>query len=130
MSKNAINAAGFHHVALKAPDLDRAVAFYHEGLGMPIKARWEGGCMIDTGDGACMEIFPGGSGAYREDGFYHIALAVPDVDAAVATALAAGAELTVEPKDIALPSQPPVKARIAFVRGVAGESIEFFSEEK
>ena len=43
-----------------------------------------------------------------------LAFAVKDVDACVEAVRAAGYEITVEPNDIVIPSNPPLPARIAF----------------
>ena len=49
-----------------------------------------------------------------------------NVDGAVEAAVAAGAIVTVEPKDVILGVNPPTPVRIAFVKGLNGEIIEFF----
>jgi glyoxylase I family protein len=54
---------------------------------------------------------------------------VADCDAATEQARRIGGEITVEPKDVEIPSAPPVKARIAFCKGPDGESIEFFQND-
>ncbi|RNB91976.1 hypothetical protein EDM56_04280 [Brevibacillus fluminis] len=61
------------------------------------------------------------SGAY-----FHIAFRTSDVDAAVAAAVKAGAVLTDGPRDVVLGNQPSTPARIAFVKGLNGKTIEFF----
>lgn len=33
---------GFHHVALRVPNFDEALAFYTKALGLTVRARWEG----------------------------------------------------------------------------------------
>jgi len=58
-----------------------------------------------------------------------MAFAVKDVDACVEAVRAAGYEITVEPNDIVIPSNPPLPARIAFCIGPVGEEIEFFCEK-
>ena len=62
-----------------------------------------------------------GAGALR-----HLALAAEDTDACVAAVRAAGYEITMEPTDIVIPSNPPYPARIAFCIGPVGEELEFF----
>lgn len=45
---------------------------------------------------------------------------------AVEAARAAGAEITVEPKDVVVSQSPATPIRIAFCKGPDGEIIEFF----
>jgi len=123
---------GFHHVAIRATDFEATVRFYEEGLGMVRKFGWGEGdsraSLMDTGDGNYIEIFCGrGAGEIPEGGILHYALRVDDADAAYARAMKAGATSVVEPKD-ASPANAdrPITFRIAFVRGLAGETIEFF----
>ena len=123
---------GFHHVALKCKGLaefEKTLAFYHGVLKLPIVRTWgegnESAAMLDTGAGL-FEIFANapdllGAGALR-----HLALDVENVDACVEAVRAAGYRITVEPKDICIPSNPPYPARIAFCIGPVGEELEFF----
>jgi glyoxylase I family protein len=59
----------------------------------------------------------------------HFALRTTDCDQAIEAARAAGAEVTVEPRDVTLSADPPIPARIAFCKGPDGELIEFFQNE-
>lgn len=132
MGSNAkIGGGGFHHVAIRVSDFDATIRFYTEGLGFVERIRWGEGdkraMMLDTGDGNYLEVFAGGSAGPKPDGlFFHIALRTDDVEAAVRTAVAAGALVTVEPKDVVIGKNPPTPVKIAFVKGPDGESIEFF----
>ena len=124
---------GFHHVALKASDFDRSVAFY-KALGLTERVRWGEGdhraVMLDMGDGGCIEIFAGGEDRARTDErFLHLAFRVDDVDFAFNTATAAGATVKYEPYE-ACPdgAVPAIRMRIAFVYGPDGELLEFFKE--
>ena len=124
---------GFHHVAIKVADFDAAVRFYTEALGLTEALRWGEGdkraVMLDAGDGACVEIFAGGSADAQGGGpILHFALRTDDVDAAVERARAAGAEITLEPKDVDIPSDPVLPVRIAFFRAPGGEVVELFQE--
>ncbi len=128
-----INGGGFHHVSLKVSDLKRSITFYTEGLGFIEKVSWGEGLqkrvLLDTGDGNYFELGPS-SDPIREGGcFPHIALRTDDCNAAVEAARAAGAAVTKEPKDVMLPSHPPLKVRVAFIKGPDGEQIEFFQNE-
>lgn len=90
-------------ITLGVEDLDRSVAFYRDGLGWPVSgASAEDVAFLRTG-GVVLSLYPRGklAEAARVDpdgaGFRGIALAhnVPereDVDRAIETALAAGAE--------------------------------------
>ena len=85
---------------------------------------------MDTGDGNYFEISGGGPEAPKQEGiFLHLALRTTDCETAVKRARAAGAEITVEPKDVMLPSVPPTPVRIAFFKGPDGELIELFQNE-
>ncbi|WP_040952037.1 VOC family protein [Gorillibacterium massiliense] len=122
---------GFHHVAIKAVDFEKTVAFYTELLGFETRLTWgEGdgrGALLDTGDGNYLEVFAGGEkGLKPAGGFYHIALRTDDVDGLIERVRATGAEITVEPKDVVIQSAVPVPIRIAFFNGPDGESIELF----
>ena len=133
---------GFHHVALKVGDFERVVKMYVEGLGFKEKIRWGDGdgrgIMLDTGAGDYLEVFAGGPavppaivGPMAQTGpTIHFAIRTTSVDAATARAVAAGFKITVEPKDVTIPSTPrPTPIRISFVSGPAGEMIEFFQNE-
>jgi glyoxylase I family protein len=87
---------------------------------------------MDVGDGNYIEIFAGrGVGEIPEGGILHYALRTDDADAAFARAIAAGATPVMEPKD-ASPANAdhPITLRVAFVRGLAGETIEFFQNDE
>lgn len=127
--------SGTHHIALKASSVknfEETVRFYHEILGMPIVRQWNQGprigAMLDTGN-SIMEISAGGDDIKSSGSIRHFALATSDVDGAVQAVRNAGYAITVEPKDTALPTEPPFPIRIAFCIGPCGEEIEFFCEK-
>jgi glyoxylase I family protein len=133
--KNAVlGGGGFHHVAMKVQDFEAAVQFY-KTLGFTEKISWGEGngraVMLDTGDGSYLEIFAGGSGEPKPEGaVLHFALRTSNCDAALARARAAGAQVTMEPKSVDIPSRPAkTPVRIAFCKGPGGEVIEFFQNE-
>jgi glyoxylase I family protein len=134
-TNSVLGGGGFHHVAIRARDFDAAVKFYTEGLGFKVKIAWGEGAkravMLDTGDGNYLEIFAGGSAEPKPEGaILHFALRTNDCDAAVRRATAAGAVVTMEPKNIDIPTRPgPTPVRIAFCKGPDGELIEFFQNE-
>ena len=125
---------GIHHVALKCQGIEHfeeTVHFYCDILGIPLLRSWgreeTRAVMLDTGAGI-LEIFSNAPDRLGEGSLRHIALAVEDTDACVEAVRAAGYEITQEPNDIVIPSDPPFPARIAFCRGPVGEELEFFCE--
>ena len=131
-----IGGGGFHHVAIRVGDLDRAVQFYTQALGFVAGKSWGEGdsraVMLDTGDGNYFELFAGGTDGRKEGGaVLHVALRSSDVDGAIARARAAGAEITVEPKDVDIPTRPAAfPVRIGFCRTPDGTIVEFFHEKQ
>ena len=126
-----IAGCGIHHVAMKVRDFEKVIRFYTDGLGFAEAKRWGEGegraVMLDSGDGTFVEVFAGGAGGNAPDGaVLHYALRVADCDAALRQALAAGAVQTMAPTSLDVPSTPaPLRVRIAFCKGPAGETIEF-----
>ena len=127
----AIGGGGFHHVAMKVANFDESVTFYTRALGFTESLRWGEGdnraILLDCGDGNFFELFAGGQVGKAGGGpILHVALRSEDVDGAIARARAGGAEITMEPKDVTIKSDPPTPVRIAFCRAPGGEVIEFF----
>lgn len=132
---------GFHHVAIKVHDYERAVAFY-KALGFTEKLDWgektatadNRGILLDAGDGNYMEIFAGGPAnatyhPWGEDAaLKHVAFRTSDLEHALQVAAAAGATITMQPKDIVM-GRPgkSVNIRVAFVQAPTGEVVEFFT---
>lgn len=121
-------------MAIKTADWAATIGFYTEALGFTEKIAWGQApgraVMLDTGDGNYLEVFE--DPAYRPDpngAILHFALRTDDCDAALERARSAGAEVTVEPKDVAIPSHPVTPVRIAFCQGPEGAIIEFFQNE-
>ena len=120
---------GIHHVSMKCTkeELDRVTDFYYRILGLEIVRRWADGVMFTAGN-ELIEIF---STATEKNGMgviRHFAFATDDVDACVEAVRNAGYEVITGPKDIVIPSEPELAARMAFCFGPLGEEIEFFCE--
>ena len=86
------------------------------------------GFMFDTGAGL-VEVFTDAEGQLPQGSIRHFALKTDDVDGCVKAVREAGYPITVEPKDIVIPSQPEFPVRVAFCNGPVGEEIEFFQEK-
>ena len=131
-TNEVLGGGGFHHVALRVKDFDASVKFYTEVLGFTRAVCWSEsdnpGIMLDTGDGNYLEIFAGGDGSKPEGAVLHFALRTTRLDEAVERARAAGAEVTMEPQDVDIRSEPPLSVRVAFFRGPDGEAIELFQQ--
>lgn len=126
---------GTHHVALKCgsvEEFEKTIKFYTETLGLETIRSWgagaDAGTMLSTGN-SILEIFAAGKIIGSTGSVHHFALATDDVDACVAAVRGAGYEITMEPNDIVIPSNPGLPARIAFCIGPVGEEIEFFDEK-
>ncbi len=126
-----VNIKGIHHLAIKCHGMEsfeKTVGFYSKTLGLPIVRNWgegaDAGIMIDTGSGI-LEIFANGDGSTGTT-LAHFAFDVENTDACIEAARSAGLEITMEPTDICISSDPPYPARIGFCIGFAGEEIEFF----
>jgi glyoxylase I family protein len=133
MNKNqTIGGGGFHHVATKVADFERAIQFYTEGLGFTIKITWGEGdrraAMLDAGSGDYLEVFAGGSAETASEArLLHFALRTSDCAAAHARALAFGATERMPPKSVTINAlQGPIPVTISFVISPTGEVIEFF----
>lgn len=130
MANEIVKGMGFHHIALKAVDFDASFKFYTEGLGMKFYTQWGEGdgriAMLELGDGGILELFAGGKEGDNAT-YIHFAMKVDDVDAAYATAIAAGAKPKTAPKIAPLKSAPVrLTLNCAFVYGPSGEELEFF----
>ena len=123
---------GIHHISMRTntpEEFQRVKDFYVNVIGLTVKREWNGACMIDTGAGL-LEIMGNGENLRHPGTVTHFALATDDVDGIIEKVKAAGYTVTRGPVDIALPSDPPLPARIAFIEGPLGESIELFDEKE
>lgn len=135
-TNSVIGGGGFHHVAIKVKDYDRAVAFYR-ALGMTEKLTWgEGekrGALLDAGDGNYVEIFAGGDGRPQPplgegQALTHVCFRSNDVPNALAVAERAGGVVTIPPKKVTINAHDGrrVELHVAFVQSPTGEAVEFF----
>ena len=121
---------GIHHISMKcetAEELVKVKEFYLEILGLKICREWDGGLMLDTGNGL-IEIFTNQAGEHQLGVIRHMALLTDDVDSIVSKVKDAGYEVFVEPNDVDIPATPIYPIRMAFCYGPLGEQIEFFCE--
>jgi glyoxylase I family protein len=133
-NNNVLGGGGFHHVAIRVKDFDASVKFYKEVLGFKQHLAWgednKRAIMLDTGDGSCLEVFAGETEDKKPEGsFLHIALRTTKCDAVLQTIKTLGMEVTMEPTDVTLASNPPTPVRIAFFKGLDGELIELFQNK-
>jgi lactoylglutathione lyase len=127
-------AESLHHVGLSVADLDEAIAWYHEALGLEVEFRFEipalRGAMVRSPGGLRMELLerPGSQAgingshpdaALLTRGYGHIALTVEGLAETYARLLDAGAAAVWEPR----PSPEP-GVRMAFVHDPEGNLIE------
>ena len=121
---------GIHHISMKCgtdEELRKVKEFYIDILGLKICREWDGGLMINTGNGL-IEIFTNAEGEHRLGAIRHFALLTDQVDELTEKVKAAGYEVIVEPNDRVIPSDPELPIRMAFCFGPLGEQIEFFWE--
>ena len=128
VSNKKIKGCGFHHLSMSVRDLTKSIEFYVDGLGFVERVSWgeapKRTVLLDTGDGNYFEISQGDPEQVYEEGvFKHIALRVDDCKAAIELARKAGAEVTMETRDINLSSKPQIPIRIAFFKGPDGELV-------
>ncbi len=125
---------GLHHISLKCSKGEqyrKVVHFYSDILKLKIKGTWgedrenPDGIMFDTGNGI-IEVFSNKEDEPEYGIIRHFALETDNVDEVAEKVKAAGYEVFVEPKDISIPMENKLNARIAFCFGPLSEQIEFF----
>lgn len=121
---------GIHHISMKCGnpgDLEKVKEFYIKLLGLKVCREWDGGLMLDSGNGF-IEIFTNAEGEHRLGAIRHVALLTDDVDGLAERVKQAGFDVVVEPVDKVIGSEPPYPIRMAFCIGPLGEQVEFFKE--
>ena len=123
---------GIHHVNIRIPkpQLDKAIDFYTQALGLEKYRFWKGrngdNYMLKVGEDIIeiMESDTKGDKGVIE----HFALSSDDVDNVIEKVIQAGLQVDRYPKDVVLDSDPPMPIRIAFFYGFGNEYIEVFKE--
>ena len=142
-----------HHVSLFVSDMEASTRFYTAGLGLTLREEFRdivgrrasgefpfgvASVFLEAGDGRYIELHPAGQWPMSPPGFplNHLALAVADVDAAYAQALAVGGsaiDIPVTdrqwdgtPLDVVMSGDRPEPMRMAFVTGPSQELIELY----
>lgn len=127
---------GTHHISLRpcgGTMFDKTVSFYCDILQLKVVRSWGAGenrgVMLSTGN-SLLEITSNGTSISNDPGnIHHFALTTQHVDKLIQAVRDAGYSVTMEPTDVAIPSEPPMPARVAFCVGPVGEAIEFFMEK-
>ena len=121
---------GMHHVCIKCTKdkINEVKSFYGELLGLPIIRSWGDGFMFDTGN-SIVEVFTDAEEQLSQGAIRHFAFKTSNVEKCIETVRAAGYKITVEPKDLLIPSDPELLVHVAFCIGPVGEEIEFFIEK-
>lgn len=73
-------------------EIDPALRFYRDTLGLPVRTNDMGGLEIELGGGASVFVYPKGE-AHAPASYTVLNLVVPDIDAAVTELEAAGVKL-------------------------------------
>ncbi|MEM8824118.1 MAG: VOC family protein [Pseudomonadota bacterium] len=126
-----------HHAGLSVSDFDRAVDWWQEHFGFRLEREWSGSDvrmgLIANGD-VRIELFaapdakPGPDeegdlmGSFGQRGWKHVALTVPDVDAAFERLVTAGVPVLLPPT-----SNPAAGLRFAFLRDPDGNHVEILT---
>lgn len=127
--------SGFHHTAIRTTEFEATTKFYTEALGLKTKVTWgespRRAMLVDAGDGNYIEIFERSEPASDlESSIMHFALRTDDCSAITEKARAAGATVTMEPKELTIDSSAgPIPVKISFFKGPAGEVVEIFQNE-
>lgn len=125
-----LGGGGIHHISMYVKDLDTSVKFYCEVMGFKEALTWmkdnDRAIILDSGDGSFFELFESVGGNNQTGAIRHVALRTLNCGSVIEKVRAAGYEITMEPRDVILSSNPPTPIRIAFFKGPDGESVELF----
>ncbi|RVT93395.1 VOC family protein [Sphingomonas crocodyli] len=85
---------GLNHLTLTVADLDRAVDFYRDLLGLALRARWAEGAYLEAGSlWLCLSLDPTATQASRTDYTHYAFDVAPDDFDALATRIRAAAPI-------------------------------------
>jgi glyoxylase I family protein len=117
-----MDISGTHHVAIYTANFEHIRDFYVNTLNMPVRGAFEGYNIVFVDAGTTtIELVEDAGERADNGGWRHLALEVPDVDAAYAELEAQGVPFHVTPEDF--PPRAP-KVRIAFFRDPDGNELE------
>ena len=92
--ENKARVLGLNHITLAVRDVDRAVAFYRDLLGLRLRAVWDDGAYLDAGDLWLCLSKDGAARARPHPDYTHIAFSVaPEAFDALAERVAARAKI-------------------------------------
>lgn len=121
------------HVGIRVRDLDAAVAFYRDLLGLPefdrvVTATGTTLVLLEMGTAGHVELvarpdFDPRADAGNYAGIHHLAMRVPDLDAWVAYLHAKGVAITAGPTTM---EWTTATAKLCFVADPEGNPVEFF----
>ena len=121
---------GIDHISMKCDSPEvfaETKRFYTEVLGLPVVREWPKGMMIETGN-CWLEIGNDESSPLERGAIRHFAFYADEIDSLAQRIRDAGYEVFMDPKDVCIPSDPEIPARIAFCYGPLHEEIEFFHD--
>jgi glyoxylase I family protein len=132
-----LGGGGLHHICIKTRDWDATMRFYKDTLGCTDKITWreapQRAVMMDAGDGNYVEVFEDLAYTGATNGaLYHFAFRTSRLDEVAKRVREAGFKITVEPRDVTIPTTNgagPVPVRIFFCEGPNGESVEFLQNQ-
>ncbi len=117
-----MHIAHTHHIAIFTSNFTRVRDFYVDTLGLPMVGAFEGRNIVFVGVGStAIEIVESAGERADNGGWRHLALEVPDIDAAYQELTAKGIAFHETPRDF--PPEAP-RVRIAFFRDPDGNELE------
>ena len=117
-----------HKIALATDDVEGAVKFYTEVLGLELMARFPAEDDEDfvflKASNIILEVMPK-KAMQAEEGFHHISFKVDDMEAAIKELAEKGVEMEVEPFDVGTEG-----LRLAFFRGPNQVRLQLFEQRQ
>lgn len=120
------------HTKLRVRDLDVAIAFYEAAFGYALRSRRPGPAASEIaflrlpGEESEIQLarYPGEEAFTVPERLLHLAYRVEDLDAVMASAIAAGATLTAAPYTL------PSGSRVAFLKDPDGYDLELVQKPR